>query len=304
MSTAEKHFNDPVDLLNFLSSWNNSLSGFVFRGHSREEYQLIPSVLREENRKLIDNTIDRDFLTDEESPSNLEHYQIQFEYTVLREFYKQSDIHGLKVPNADFVRKNLAGRHDYNFIFNSSDKENWIPSYLHDTAALAQHYGLPTRLLDWSYDPFVAAHFALKQAINETGNIAIWCLNASSISHKLNLKAADGPLKFITPPYFDNVNLAAQKGLFTHIETSKPFSSSFKESTTVNRQPLDLMLEDLNIEPFNKSELLLYKLTLPNIYARKGYNLLEAHGYGEARIYPGYKGIVKQIMRQRLTKNS
>ena len=52
------------------------------------------------------------------------------------------------------------------------DKSEWY------VLAVAQHNGLPTRCLDWTHSPLVAAHFACSNVSHKNDDGTIWCLHS------------------------------------------------------------------------------------------------------------------------------
>jgi len=54
-----------------------------------------------------------------------------------------------------------------------------------DWLAIGQHRGLPTRLLDWTYSPLVALHFATENTSEFDKDGIVWCVNFVKANRRL-----------------------------------------------------------------------------------------------------------------------
>ena len=80
--------------------------------------------------------------------------------------------------------------------------------------AVAQHYGLPTRLLDWTWNPLVASFFAVLESNEDDG--AVYPLYAATVpphSPSVSPLEISGYCIYKPPHFYDRI--IAQSGLFT-----------------------------------------------------------------------------------------
>ncbi len=301
----EKHFPKANLLLEALNvgrpPWDEMRHLWVFRGHAIDTWELIPKSLRDIPRPQLGYTSSPKL---GKQKTNLE--QIQAEFEAIHEFMRIADAQGLSIPvSTSLLRTPLSWEtFEQKFISNG-----WPIDDLLAVTALAQHYGVATRFLDWTDKPLVAAYFAAKDAVNEAAkntsqaasNLAVWGLNLDWTMDPGWTGAAARtkgiPVYIVTAPRASNPNLHAQGGVFT---TQMLSAKMIKPGVKLSVDGVDQHVKNRwpSCAPHSVPAMCHY--TLPSSEAGHLLRLLYQDGISAATVYPGYQGAADSLKERSL----
>jgi hypothetical protein len=182
--------------------------------------------------------------------------------------------------------------------FLPEQKEN-----LWDTMVIAEHHGLPTRLLDWTQSPLVAAHFATLAARPGVDRV-IWKLNWKMVHEKFHLRDVvflvedldsllkergfESPWKFLNAPMKEEfVCLLEPPALTQRLAVQ---SGAFTVATSKNKS-LDQILAEAGLEEA------LTQFVIPATKTDFIRDQLDLCTVDERRLFPGLDGIAAELRR-------
>ncbi|MEN6623508.1 MAG: FRG domain-containing protein [Smithella sp.] len=270
--------------------WNKERRFWIFRGHNDNIYRLIPSALRSSAELGFTHKPKKGI-----QPSNSE--QIEAEFERLQEFFWACDAQGLNVP----VEGNMLRTPDsYKNLLDNIERQ-WPCDELLPLMALAQHYGINTRLLDWTENPLTAAHFAaissieFQQGVSKLSDkdMAVWALNLDWLIHDAFPASGKGKMtiSIVTAPRASNPNLDAQGGVFTVELLDKKDQQKVGKT---NARTVDEIVES-RWQELNWQTPVMLHITLPGIEKNKLLRLLYKEGVDISSLFPGYQGVAYAI---------
>lgn len=264
---------------------NPTTAKFLYRGHSNQDYELIPSVFREVKTSLED-------AEDTIEIRNKAYLAFSREFYILQCFIAEASAYCPTIETTDYVR--------------------W--------AEIAQHYGAPTRFLDWTSNPLVALYFACLG--NSALDGCVWLIHVANyqrcesrasdwtkMRYQTNRDIIEGLLKSKAPddtlpeyplllaPNYIDLRMSAQSSMFmVWGQDEHAFNDMFKRTVYMDYD------EELSSEfIFTKRNRISHFLNRVIIRSEdKQFILreLERMGINAKTLFPGLDGVGKYIERK------
>ncbi len=173
-----------------------------------------------------------------------------------------------------------------------------------------QHFGIPTRLLDWTENPHVALYFALTvaqyQLIGASGSYiedaAIWVLNPVAWNQKVLthigytggiLSVSDSEARGYAP--LPEISLMPSEPIAIYGAHNSPRIIAQRGVFTICGKNLEPMEKIYEVNNFPQDSLI--KLVIPKTEIERLLHSLVAIGYHDSAIFPDLDGLAKETRR-------
>lgn len=184
-----------------------------------------------------------------------------------------------------------AGYFDISFL--TANKIDW------NLICTAQHIGIPTRLLDWTYKPWVAAFFCcwqFKKIKKKTGKICVWAFNPTAMKNQFDDHLYNGATIQLFNRFLPSEHdfLHKQQAVLTAMKFDNFYFLEYGKWPDLISYFTDLVLHDERLISSMKNNLI--KITLESSEVHKLEQLLEKEDITLASIMPTFNHLAEMIL--------
>jgi hypothetical protein len=171
--------------------------------------------------------------------------------------------------------------------------------------SIAQHHGLPTRLLDWTYSPFVAMHFATSDFDKSNIDGAVWAVNYKE-AHKDLPTVLRRKLKKSEASFFTIEMLAESFKSLNKFEESNPtpflvlLEPPAIDDRIVNQFAVFSVISNATVVPHNwliERPAIYRKIVIPAKLKHEIRCKLDQSNITERVLFPGLDGLCTWLKR-------